>query len=91
MDVFYYSVRIYYKPKKGRNENEYELTRTNKFEAALEDYNDIQISLYERRFEYLQYDKVNTVSLVECSHNKQEILQLYHTYKYLKEDVWLDL
>lgn len=89
MDVFYYSVRIYYKPKnKGRNENVYELTRTNKFEAALEDYHDYQISLYERRYEYLEFDKVNTVSLVECNHSKpDEILQLYHTYMYLlKED-----
>ena len=88
MDVFYYSVRIYYKPKnKGRNENEYELCKTNRFEDAIEFYHDCQISLYQDRFQYLKIDKVNTVSLVECNHSKpDEILQLYHTYKYLKED-----
>ena len=88
----YYSVRALYKHKGGRQENIYEISRSYNFQQALEDFNELRQVVWDRRQEALDFDKINTVNLVEFTRGPDlfttstNLLQQLHTYLYFNID-----
>jgi len=88
----YYSVRCSYKHKGGREENIYEISRSYNFQQSLEDYNDLRQTIWQRKQEALDFDKINTVSLVEFTRGPDlfatstNLLQQLHTYIYFSDE-----
>ncbi len=90
----YYSVRASYKHKGGREENIYEISRSYSFQQSLEDFNELRQVFWDRRQEALDFDKLNTVSLLEITRESDlistssNLLQQLHTYKYFSDEDW---
>ena len=87
----YYTVRCSYKHKGGREENIYEVLKSNSFQDSLEDFNELRQVFWDRRQDALAFDKLNTVSLLEISREADlttsiNLLQQLHTYLYFSDD-----